>query len=94
MGYMSEQGERVHEAVLGKALTILEEYGGGVLGILQEDEVDGQHELVEPLIELILELREELRQEKNFSLADRIRIRLGEIGVAVEDTPQGPRWKV
>lgn len=93
-GYMSEQGERVHEAVLGKALTILEEYGGGVLGILQEDEVDGQHELVEPLIELILELREELRQEKNFSLADRIRIRLGEIGVAVEDTPQGPRWKV
>ncbi|MBA2726396.1 MAG: hypothetical protein H0U53_10440, partial [Actinobacteria bacterium] len=41
-----------------------------------------------------LELREEARSEKAFDRADAIRDKLQGLGVAVEDTPGGPRWRV
>lgn len=51
-------------------------------------------ELAGALIELLLELREEARNEKAFARADAIRDRIIEIGVQVEDTPTGPRWRI
>ncbi|MDQ7843476.1 MAG: cysteine--tRNA ligase [Armatimonadota bacterium] len=42
----------------------------------------------------ILEGRERARQLKDFATADRIRARLFEAGVQVEDLPTGPRWRV
>ncbi|MGH2826905.1 MAG: cysteine--tRNA ligase [Actinomycetota bacterium] len=50
--------------------------------------------LVSGLVEYLLELRELARQEKAFERADAIRQRLIELGVAIEDTPAGPRWRV
>jgi len=46
-----------------------------------------------PFIQLLIVLREELRQAKRYDLADSIRSRLGELGIALEDTPQGTGWK-
>jgi len=46
-----------------------------------------------PFIQLLIEVREEMRQAKRYDLADRIRSRLGELGIALEDTPQGTAWK-
>jgi cysteinyl-tRNA synthetase len=43
-------------------------------------------------IELLLELRQELRQKKHYDLADRVRDELAELGVVIEDTPQGSSW--
>ncbi|HWC12998.1 MAG TPA: cysteine--tRNA ligase [Actinomycetota bacterium] len=64
----------------------------GVLGLTFEaDEVSS--ELVGSLVEFLLELREQAREEKAFARADAIRDRLTELGVAVEDTPAGPRWR-
>ncbi|MEA2516194.1 MAG: cysteinyl-tRNA synthetase [Actinomycetota bacterium] len=51
-------------------------------------------ELVDGLVSYLLDLREQARQEKAFERADGIRDRLIELGVAVEDTPAGPRWRV
>jgi len=42
----------------------------------------------------ILEGRERARRLKDFATADRIRDRLFEAGVHVEDLPTGPRWRV
>jgi cysteinyl-tRNA synthetase len=50
--------------------------------------------LTAPLVDLLIELRNRLRKEKNFGLADQIRNRLGELGVALEDRPDGTRWRV
>jgi cysteinyl-tRNA synthetase len=50
--------------------------------------------LTEPLIGLLIELRARLRKEKNFPLADEIRNRLSELGVTLEDRPDGTRWRV
>jgi hypothetical protein len=48
--------------------------------------------LVGPLIEELLGLREAARARRDFATADAIRTRLAELGISVEDTPQGARW--
>ncbi|MGH2695044.1 MAG: cysteine--tRNA ligase [Actinomycetota bacterium] len=50
--------------------------------------------LTSGLIEYLLQLREEARAEEAFARADAIRARLQGLGVAVEDTPAGPRWRL
>jgi cysteinyl-tRNA synthetase len=51
-------------------------------------------ELVSGLVEYLLELRSEARAEKSFERADAIRARLRALGVAIEDTPAGTRWRL
>lgn len=64
-----------------------------VLG-LRLDEPDAPlGRAVEPLIQLLIEIRSELRQQRQWSLADRIRDRLSELGVVLEDTPSGTTWR-
>jgi cysteinyl-tRNA synthetase len=43
-------------------------------------------------MKLLIELRAEARKKKDFATADRIRVTLGEIGVALEDRPGGTEW--
>jgi cysteinyl-tRNA synthetase len=50
--------------------------------------------LVDGLVDYLLELREQARAEHAYQRADSIRQRLSELGVLVEDTPAGPRWRL
>ena len=45
-----------------------------------------------PIVELVNK-RTEAKKAKNFALADSIRDQLKDMGIVVEDTPQGPKWK-
>ena len=45
-------------------------------------------------IELLLETRKGLREAKRFQMADEIRDKLAELGVLIEDGPQGSTWKL
>jgi cysteinyl-tRNA synthetase len=69
------------------------ELGGQILGIipdsLTEEAVEG---LDEALVELLLEIRMQAREDKQWALADEIRTRLADLGVAVEDRPEGSVW--
>lgn len=57
-------------------------------------EVRAEEELAaEPFIELLVGVRQDLRQAKQWALADRIRSRLAELGVTLEDSPQGTIWR-
>jgi cysteinyl-tRNA synthetase len=47
----------------------------------------------EPLLELLISLRNQLRRAKQWQLADEIRAKLDELGIALEDAPQGTIWK-
>ena len=42
---------------------------------------------------LILNIRKEARMKKDWATADAIRDGLNNLGIVVEDTPQGARWK-
>ena len=46
-----------------------------------------------PFIDLLVELRNSLRAERHFELADRVRSRLEEMGIVLEDGPEGTRWR-
>lgn len=50
--------------------------------------------LVDDLVQYLLELRDTARSEKEFERADAIRSRLAAMGVAIEDTPAGARWRL
>ena len=45
-----------------------------------------------PIIELVNK-RAEAKKARNFALADSIRDQLKDMGIVVEDTSQGPKWK-
>jgi len=70
------------------------ELGDTILGIIPKkfpEEVRGELEI--PLIQLLIELRQEFRKAQDWEKADRIRERLRELGIILEDTPQGTRWR-
>ena len=52
------------------------------------------HALSDGLIGLLIDIRARLRKEKNFALADEIRKRLSDLGVTLEDRPDGTRWRI
>jgi cysteinyl-tRNA synthetase len=41
-----------------------------------------------------VELRDELRAARQYELSDRLRARLAEAGVILEDSPEGTRWRL
>jgi cysteinyl-tRNA synthetase len=44
-------------------------------------------------VEALIEARQTARKEKNWGEADRIRDELSAMGIVLEDTPQGVKWK-
>lgn len=72
---------------------------GTLLGILQKDPAAwlGYGQVQEGVdtkqIEKLLSERAAAKKDKNFARADEIRKELSAMGIAIEDTPQGPKWK-
>ena len=67
-----------------------------ILGILEKqwkDNASASSEEYEALMNVILSIRQEARKEKLYKIADAIRDKLGEIGIVIEDSPTGARWK-
>lgn len=62
---------------------------GGVLGIAQKQKENNLDSEIEELINQ----RQQARKEKNWKLSDEIRDKLKDMGIALEDTPQGVKWK-
>jgi cysteinyl-tRNA synthetase len=77
-----EEAQRAHDVILkfDKALGVL-------------DKVQEQEKLPKEAEEL-LHKREEARKVKDWVLADKIRQELRVIGIIIEDTPQGAKWRI
>ena len=75
---------KVGKKTISKALVLLKELTG-VLGIMTKENDDTLDETVEALIEE----RQKARAERDFKRADEIRDKLKEMGIELQDTPQG-----
>lgn len=54
----------------------------------------GDDELTGKLLNLFIDIRADARKGKNFAMADKIRDKLAELGVTLEDRPGGTEWKI
>ncbi len=84
--------ERPKESVLRKALEFFKTISE-VFGLFEDYFRERKAGDEEALIGLLVDVRAKLRKERNFALADEIRARLRELGVQLEDTPEGTVWK-
>ena len=67
-----------------------------VVGVLQkswEGNTGADAAEYEQLMDVILSVRQACREQKQWALADCIRDRLAKIGITIEDSPTGARWK-
>jgi cysteinyl-tRNA synthetase len=88
-------GEPVSRATLEAIDTFYRELGGEVLAIIPDDLArQAGGELVDSLLRLLIDLRQQARQNRNWAEADAIRDRLLEMGVTLEDSPEGTRWRL
>ncbi len=89
-------GEEIGRATLQAIDDLYRNLGGDVLGLVPDDAagvgVDAGRQ--DGVIELLIELRAEARDSKEWARADRIRDRLAELGVILEDRPDGTIYKI
>ncbi len=100
-GFVKEVNKATEAGKLGvgdrqRVLEALER-ADGVLGVLNatvwESAENGTDGPSDEEIDAMVQGRQEARKNKDFAEADRLRDRLSELGIVVEDTPQGPRWR-
>jgi len=79
---------------LRSAIEAYEELGGEVLGLSFGGADGGEIDVAEDLVELVLELREDERAAGNYDRADDLRARLEAVGIEVQDTDDGPTFRL
>ena len=60
-----------------------------ILGI----NLDSQQDLSEEIQQMV-DQRDQARADKDFATSDKLRDQLKDMGVILEDTPQGTRWHI
>ncbi len=78
---------------LRRAVEALEELGW-VLGLSFDGDTIGRADLAGDVVDLVLEVREEERAAGNYDRADALRDELEALGVEVQDTDEGPTYRL
>lgn len=90
--YLNEVSNKNKE-VVKKVLQFYEDFGTDILGLKYFSELDEQEQIYKEGIEQLIEEREKARKNKDWQTADQIRDKLSSLGVMIEDTTEGTRWK-
>jgi len=69
--------------------------GGDVLGIVRDEypQTGSDEEMVDKLVNVFIEQRNRARGDKDYLAADAVRDKLEEIGIVLEDKPEGTQWR-
>ncbi len=91
-------GEPVTQGTLQAIESFYQQMGGDVLGILTDKAAPGASqadlELVDGLVRMLIDIRHQARESRNWAQADAVRNQLAEMGIALEDGPDGTRWRL
>ncbi|NMB45366.1 MAG: cysteine--tRNA ligase [Firmicutes bacterium] len=92
---LTEDERRESFPALQAAAKVFDQLGGDVLGLVDSARsASGSQELLGELIELLIAVRQQARAQKNWATADFIRDELARLGVKLEDSPLGTRWRL
>jgi cysteinyl-tRNA synthetase len=86
--------EDISQETLMAINDLYRELGGDILGVIPDEFAKATAGLEEPLIELLIETRQRLREARKWDWADEIRARMTELGIVLEDRPEGARWRI
>ncbi|MBF0545165.1 MAG: cysteine--tRNA ligase [Candidatus Riflebacteria bacterium] len=86
-------GRAISSDSANEVLRVLNFWGKDVLGIIPQCNNVNSDLNVAPLMDLIIEIRKEMKASKRFDLADKIRDKVKEAGLIIEDTREGARWR-
>ncbi|MGQ9598169.1 MAG: cysteine--tRNA ligase [Anaerolineae bacterium] len=92
-------GQPVSRSTLEAVHNLYQTLGSQALGLIFDEQgrgdiVSGRDTLTEGLIQILIDLRHQARQARNWAAADAIRDRLANLGVVLEDGPEGTRWRL
>jgi cysteinyl-tRNA synthetase len=75
---------------------LLRKLAGDCLGIVTDSygQMAGEHKKLAKIISFLIEQRNEARKQGNFDLADATRAGLDQIGIVLEDKPDGTTWRM
>jgi len=91
--FLDEQSQ-VSNGLLEKVYDCFSELGKA-LGLFQKEKTKQIGEkIADDLVQLLFDLREELRKRGDYGLSDEIRARMKKLGLVIEDTAEGPKWKL
>jgi cysteinyl-tRNA synthetase len=82
---------------LGAVDELFSKLGGDVLGVVKDDYVMNgttNGAVTDKLVSVLIEQRNEARENKDFVKADKLRDKLDEIGIVLEDKPDGTTWRM
>jgi len=80
-------------AASARRVEAFENLAGDVLGLQFESTTDGDVDLAGELVDLVLDVREAEREAGNYERADELRDALREVGVEIEDGPDGATYR-
>ncbi|MBW7898024.1 Cysteine--tRNA ligase [Candidatus Brocadiaceae bacterium B188] len=100
-------GQEVSKKCLEDIDTLYQQLGGDILGIVPKHSDKGtkaqtatlsfgwqaEDKTTEDVMNVLIDTRNELRKAKQWQLSDFIRNKLSEIGIALDDKPDGTTWK-
>ncbi len=91
--------EEISKGTLSEIDSFYRIYGDNVLGIIPEktaqhgsNDADA-YKMEDNLIKALIDTRNDLRTSKNWELADKIRNRLSELGIIIEDKKEKAAWR-
>ncbi len=88
------KNDKISQDVLENAKRFLTSTLTDVLGIKLFSKNESRDSKEDELVKLLIDLRTKAKFEKNYSLADEIRDKLKEIGVVLEDSKEGTKYKI
>ena len=89
---IAEGKERISQADLDQLRQLFDAVMLDILGLTDEQQSDGQAQLVNGLMTMLLDVRQQAKANRDFATSDRIRDELAKLGVAVRDRKDGADW--
>lgn len=84
--------EKMTQADIDEAKSMVQHFVFDILGLKDDSSGGNDNGLLDGVMQLVLEIRNEAKAKKDFTVSDKIRNSLNQIGITVKDSKDGSTW--